>query len=110
MPTAEDFQMDFTSEAFRVPELLFQPSLIGFDNMGLGDLISRIITKKIPSTHLPGVLSNIFLTGGSSRLPGFAERLFNEITANSPAKSIIKIYKALYLFLLSLLIFSAIRV
>jgi len=73
------------TELFRCSEVLFQPKLIGYDVKGTQDLVLDALFKS-PLDTRADLLCNISLAGGSTLLPGFAERLTNELAALVPKK------------------------
>jgi len=70
-------------ERFRAPEILFQPSLIGEEYLGIHQMMVHSITKT--DTDLRRQLyEKIYLSGGTTMLPGIPERLINEIQLMKP--------------------------
>lgn len=66
------------NERFMVPEALFHPSDLGMDEAGLAETIAASIESVHP--QLRGLLySNIVVSGGTARCPGFVERLTTEL-------------------------------
>jgi len=66
-------------EKFTAPEILFQPSLANKKTCGLGDLVYYSLLKCPGSLHQE-LLSNITLSGGNSKFPGFERRLTSEVS------------------------------
>jgi len=66
-------------ERFQIPEVLFKPSDIGINEGGISDMIAQITSSRVPHTMEPVMLSNIVVGGGNTRIPGFGQRLRNEI-------------------------------
>jgi actin-related protein 6 len=66
-----------------VPEILFSPSDVGIDQMGLGEAVGYCILG-CPEEARSHLYSNILVTGGSAKFPGFKERLYKEIRASAP--------------------------
>lgn len=67
-----------SNERFAVPELLFKPSDVGFEQAG----VSTCVHEGVSSLKLfqrPLALGNVVCVGGNARIPGFRDRLFNEI-------------------------------
>ena len=65
-------------EAFRAPEILFQPELIGSEYKGIHDILVKSVMKT--DLDLRRVLfSQMVLAGGSTMFQGFGERLLNEV-------------------------------
>ncbi|OWK17099.1 ACTR6, partial [Cervus elaphus hippelaphus] len=59
------------NERFAVPEILFNPSDIGIQEMGIPEAI-------------PHFFKNIVLTGGNSLFPGFRDRVYSEVRCLTP--------------------------
>ncbi|KAK3672985.1 Actin-related protein 6 [Recurvomyces mirabilis] len=62
------------NERFVVPELLFRPSDIGMQQDGICGTILQAINA-LPEVLRQAYLANIVVVGGTSKLPGFVERL-----------------------------------
>ena len=70
--------IEMGSEAYRAPEILFQPDLIGSECLGVPDVLVKSVTKA--DLDLRKVLfSQIVLAGGSTMFQGFGDRLLNEV-------------------------------
>ena len=65
-----NYQLLLGVERCRVPELLFQPSLIGSPVAGVPQLIERVLSSYSPEVR-DALCSNFFITGGGSLVPGF---------------------------------------
>ncbi|CAI9284396.1 unnamed protein product [Lactuca saligna] len=72
------------AERFRCPEVLFQPNVIGMEATGIHEMTYNSVIKCDIDLrrHLFG---HILLSGGSTILPGFADRMTKEITALAPS-------------------------
>jgi actin-related protein len=77
-------------EAFRCPEALFQPILIGKEMQGIHEATFNSI-KKCDVEMRGEFYANIVLSGGTSMLPGMKERFLKELTALTPYKTPIKV-------------------
>lgn len=62
-------------EAIRVPEVLFQPSMIGCSEAGLAELLDFVF-KMFSYDEQLVLANNVFLTGGVARLPGKITKIF----------------------------------
>lgn len=78
-------------EKFQVAELLFNPSLMGFEQSGLHECVYKAI-KKSDTDLRKTLFSNIILAGGSTLFPGLGNRLYSEIQKLSSKETKIKIY------------------
>jgi len=77
-------------ETFMAPEIMFQPSLASKKSCGLSQLIYYSVLKcdeKIRSE----LLSNITLSGGNTKFPGFEKRLYQELSELFDEKTTIKV-------------------
>eukprot|EP00064_Thunnus_orientalis_P019654 superscaffoldBa00005014_g19780 len=72
------------NERFAVPEMLFHPSDIGIQEMGVPEAIVHSI-QSLPEEMQPHFYQNIVLTGGNTLFPGFRERLEAELRSLVPA-------------------------
>lgn len=78
------------NERFRCSEILFNPELEGFDWYSVQELLFKSIMKCSPDERAT-MFQNIFLSGGTTMLPGFAERIEKEIKALAPKDTKIKV-------------------
>ncbi|CAG8499345.1 16313_t:CDS:10 [Acaulospora colombiana] len=91
----EDFaqihQLHVNIERIRVPEALFQPSILGLDQAGIvetfGDIISRFDEEQRKNM-------SVFVTGGHTRTPGLLNRMNISLRSILPAGSPLKIIHA----------------
>ncbi|KAK5866752.1 hypothetical protein PBY51_011303 [Eleginops maclovinus] len=72
------------NERFAVPEMLFHPSDIGIQEMGIPEAIVHSI-QSLPEEMHAHFFQNIVLTGGNILFSGFRERLEAELRALAPA-------------------------
>ncbi|CAI5499528.1 unnamed protein product, partial [Closterium sp. Naga37s-1] len=119
-PTDADYQIRLGVERVRAAEIIFEPSLIGLDRAGLGESLGAAVrrtaeelrSKLVPlysrTKSASGAFvvataglgmenvppSFLFLTGGSSLLPGMRGRLEAEYRQVLPMGSGIKIVEA----------------
>eukprot|EP01102_Stenamoeba_stenopodia_P011405 TRINITY_DN3499_c0_g8_i1.p1 TRINITY_DN3499_c0_g8~~TRINITY_DN3499_c0_g8_i1.p1 ORF type:complete len:730 (+),score=220.24 TRINITY_DN3499_c0_g8_i1:113-2302(+) len=81
--TEEEYQLLIGVERIRVPEVLFQPSMFGIDQMGLPEVIFNVLSAFTPEEQ--SLLSkNILLTGGNVLFPGTRDRIVAEVRAIRP--------------------------
>eukprot|EP00002_Diphylleia_rotans_P039230 TRINITY_DN9057_c0_g1_i1.p1 TRINITY_DN9057_c0_g1~~TRINITY_DN9057_c0_g1_i1.p1 ORF type:complete len:1142 (+),score=217.94 TRINITY_DN9057_c0_g1_i1:96-3521(+) len=66
------------NQGFRVPEVLFQPSIAGYDAMSVPQMIAEAI-KNCAVDLRPRIAQNIILSGGHTCFPGFGARLQEEL-------------------------------
>ncbi|EOB14595.1 actin family protein [Nosema bombycis CQ1] len=66
-------------DLFRVGEILFEPSVVGSNQMGIGEILENILNNHN--------IKNIFITGGFSQIEGLKERIIfeaNKYSQNGP--------------------------
>ncbi|TMW48030.1 hypothetical protein DOY81_006894 [Sarcophaga bullata] len=85
-PLADDSDQQMVrlcNERFTVPELLFNPSDVGIQQVGIPEAVIDAL-KVCPNYTHHELLRNILVIGGSSLFPGFIPRLKKEIRALAP--------------------------
>ncbi|KAJ8300362.1 hypothetical protein KUTeg_021881 [Tegillarca granosa] len=90
---AEYYRLHLAIERIRVPELLFQPSMIGIEQAGIVETIDYVL-KKYDATHQDRLTKNIFITGGNAMFNNFTNRLEQEMMEIRPFKSVYHISRA----------------
>ena len=105
MPTAEDFQIRLWTDRYRGSELIWQPSIIGMENEGLGEILEnglnyfgRPLTERSPPNQVDNrakLLSYVLVYGGNSLVPRFDERVAHELRMLSPSDAKINVVRAL---------------
>jgi len=78
------------TERFRVPEVLFKPSLIGKEASGIHDTLFQSIMKCDVDIR-KDLYSNVVLSGGNTMFEGIGERIAKELTALAPSTMQIKV-------------------
>mmetsp|Transcript_42303 Transcript_42303/g.62759 ORF Transcript_42303/g.62759 Transcript_42303/m.62759 type:complete len:388 (-) Transcript_42303:114-1277(-) len=79
-----------SSERYQAPEILFDPSLIGSEEAGAAEVLMNSVQKSDLDLR-PTLFSQIVLSGGSSLLPGFGDRLLAETRSRCSAHTRIRI-------------------
>lgn len=75
---------------FHCPEALFQPSILGMEACGIHETTYKSIIKS--NIDIRKIMYKcIVLSGGTTKYPGFANRMRKEITALAPSGTEIKI-------------------
>ncbi|TDH10741.1 hypothetical protein EPR50_G00078640 [Perca flavescens] len=87
---AEYHQLFVGTERLRCPEILFQPSPTGEDQMGLMETLQYVLARYTPEQQ-EALVSNVFLTGGNMQYPGMKERVERELLAMRPFQSHFKV-------------------
>ncbi|XP_034000453.1 actin-related protein 5 [Trematomus bernacchii] len=90
---AEYHQLFVGTERLRCPELLFQPSPTGEEQMGLMEALQYVLARYTPEQQ-EALVSNVFLTGGNMLYPGMKERVERELLAMRPFQSQFKVTMA----------------
>jgi actin beta/gamma 1 len=78
------------NERFRCPEVLFQPSFIGKEAVGVHETMFQTIMKCDVDIR-KDLYANIVMSGGTTMYEGLAERLTKEITALAPSTMKVKV-------------------
>ncbi|XP_050975850.1 actin-related protein 5 isoform X2 [Labeo rohita] len=87
---AEYHQLFLGTERLRVPEILFQPSLIGEEQMGLMETM-QFVLEQYPPEQQEALTKNVFLTGGNLQYPGLKERVQRDLLTIRPFQSHFKV-------------------
>ncbi|GAB0090262.1 Actin-related protein 6 [Sergentomyia squamirostris] len=75
--------LQVNNERFSVPELLFHPSDIGIQQMGVAEAVMDAVAACPPET-IEHLLRNIIVCGGSALFQGMEKRLQSEIRSLAP--------------------------
>jgi actin-related protein len=75
--------VELGSERFRCAEILFQPSIVQQEFPSISTLVTRAITGCAIDMRR-ALSSNIILSGGNTMLPGFSQRLQEDVLAAFP--------------------------
>ncbi|PIK59741.1 putative actin-related protein 6 [Apostichopus japonicus] len=78
------------NERFAVPEVLFNPSDVSIQEMGIPEAIVYCIGL-VQEDMRPHLFKNIILTGGNSLFPGFKERVERDVRAMAPLDYEVKV-------------------
>lgn len=81
------------NERFAVPELLFNPTDIGIQEVGVPGAVMQSLSI-LPEALKVGMLANIVVVGGNSLIQGFMERLQSELMALVPAEYVLNLTRA----------------
>ena len=66
-----------------MPEILFQPSIIGHEQAGISETVDYIL-KLFPEDIQQRLVENVFVTGSLAGLPGLKDRLETDLLASRP--------------------------
>jgi actin len=84
-------EIGIANERFRCPELLFKPSLNGFEFDGIDQTLFDSSVKWDIDVR-KDLYSNIVLSGGTTMFPGLSERLEKEITRLAPTGTKVQVF------------------
>jgi centractin len=82
--------IDIGPSRFRAPELLFQPHLFGYEWSGIHEVLHTAIRKSDLDLR-KALYGNIVLSGGSTLIRGFGDRLLQEIKVLAPKDNKVRI-------------------
>lgn len=82
-PETDEQCLKLANERFAIPEVLFHPSNIGIDQMGIPEAIAHAISLTPKEMH-PHLYANIIVTGGNALFSGFEERLLSDVRKLAP--------------------------
>lgn len=83
--------LSVSTERFAVPEVLFRPSDIGIEYLGIAEAIVQSIEACDP-IYRAAMYQNIVLTGGTMKIPNLKERLEQELRSLAPTNYKVRIY------------------
>ncbi len=83
---ANYYQYHLTVERIRIPEIVFEPSMIGYDNAGLAEMIQLVLRNMSPETA-QSMCEQVYLCGGNSNFPQFKDRILSELVMQRPVGS-----------------------
>ncbi|KAG0262784.1 Nuclear actin-protein involved in chromatin remodeling [Mortierella polycephala] len=92
----QTYQLHLNVERIRVPEVLFQPGIVGLDQMGLVETIQDVL-KRFDAQARQRLVQNILVTGGMAQIPGLIDRLDHSMRAIlpfSPGKKLYEVRRA----------------
>uniref|UniRef100_A0A2L2YCC9 Actin-related protein 6 n=2 Tax=Parasteatoda tepidariorum TaxID=114398 RepID=A0A2L2YCC9_PARTP len=81
-PKENEQLIRMNNERFMVPEVLFNPSDVNIDEMGISEAIIHCI-EATPEDVQPHLYKNILVTGGNASFPGFKERVYNDVRSEA---------------------------
>ncbi|KAK5814911.1 chromatin remodeling complex subunit [Linnemannia elongata] len=79
----QTYQLHLNVERIRVPEVLFQPGIIGLDQTGLVETMQDIL-KRFDKQARDRMVQNILVTGGMAQVPGLIDRLDQSVRSILP--------------------------
>lgn len=82
-PKDNEQLLRLNNERFMVPELLFHPSDIGIEEMGIPEAVNHVV-ETLPKEMRPHMLKNVLLIGGNACFPAFGERVYTDLRSLCP--------------------------
>lgn len=80
-PINNEMVLDF--ERFRIPEILYQPSIIGVDQPGLGEAVNILMHRQKEETSRK-LLKRVYLSGGNTCWRNILHRTYSTIAQEIP--------------------------
>eukprot|EP00299_Pterocystis_sp_00344_P017660 c8850_g1_i3.p2 GENE.c8850_g1_i3~~c8850_g1_i3.p2 ORF type:complete len:194 (-),score=52.39 c8850_g1_i3:539-1120(-) len=84
-------EISLTSERFRASEILFRPSILGSEYLGVHEMVSQAISKSQLEMRRT-LYADIVLAGGTTKCLGFGQRLLNEVTKSAPKDTKVRVF------------------
>ncbi|ELU05751.1 hypothetical protein CAPTEDRAFT_156089 [Capitella teleta] len=89
------YNQEFGVERFRVPEGLFDPSIIkGIEGSNSMLSMGHVVTTSVGLCDIdirPGLYNSVIVVGGNSLLNGFTDRLSRDLSTKTPASMKLKV-------------------
>ena len=91
---AQDAEVAMTlgNERFTIPEIIFSPSDLGSKQPGLADCVMQSLSV-LPPLVQATMLSNTLVVGGNAKIPGFVERVQNELRSKVKTEWAVRVRK-----------------
>lgn len=95
----KNHELHMNVERIRVPEILFHPSMAGIDQAGISELLRDLLLHRLDGNLTAGgqlysLLQDVFVTGGVSNLPNFAQRIAIDLKSCLPTGAPLYVRKA----------------
>lgn len=94
------YHQDFGTERFRIPEALFDPSMVQMRGGMVGNTmlgVGHIVTTSVGMCDVdvrPALYGSVVVTGGNSFIQGFPERLNRDLSMRIPSSMRLKLISA----------------
>ncbi|SPR00147.1 unnamed protein product (mitochondrion) [Plasmodiophora brassicae] len=82
------------AQRIRVPEVLFQPSIIGIDQCGISEAVMAVLSRSSCAAYREQMCRNVFTCGGTTLFRGFRQRLYDSMRSMLPVSSDLRVVKA----------------
>jgi actin-related protein 6 len=91
-PESDEVSMTLGNERFTVPEIIFTPSDIASKQPGVADCVMQSLSV-LPPLIQATMLANTLVVGGNAKIPGFVERLQNELRMRTRTDYAVRVRK-----------------
>jgi actin-related protein 6 len=91
-PITDQQTIRMNNERFQVPEILFYPSDVGVNQVGVSHGILHSV-ESLPEEVRPHMYENILLIGGNACFPGFKERIEQDLRSMINAMYEIRVHR-----------------
>lgn len=81
----DEISMTLGSERFTIPEILFTPSDFGSRQPGIAEAVIQSLSVLPPALQAT-LLANILVVGGNTKMPGFIQRINDEVRVLAPTE------------------------
>ncbi|RMZ84368.1 hypothetical protein DV738_g584, partial [Chaetothyriales sp. CBS 135597] len=87
-----EIRMTLSNERFTIPEIIFTPSDIGSKQPGLADCVMQSLAV-LPPLIQATLLSNVLVVGGNANIPGFVDRIQQELRSRVRSEWAVRVHK-----------------
>ncbi|RMZ79597.1 hypothetical protein DV737_g3296, partial [Chaetothyriales sp. CBS 132003] len=87
-----EISMTLGNERFTIPEIIFNPSDIGSKQPGLADCVMQSLAL-LPPLIQATLLSNVLVVGGNANIPGFVDRVQQELRSRVRSEWAVRVRK-----------------
>ncbi|RMZ90245.1 hypothetical protein DV736_g2521, partial [Chaetothyriales sp. CBS 134916] len=87
-----EISMTLGNERFTIPEIIFSPSDIGSKQPGLADCVMQSLAV-LPPLIQATLLSNVLVVGGNANVPGFVDRVQQELRSRVRSEWAVRVRK-----------------
>eukprot|EP00730_Choanoeca_flexa_P004042 TRINITY_DN11584_c0_g10_i1.p1 TRINITY_DN11584_c0_g10~~TRINITY_DN11584_c0_g10_i1.p1 ORF type:complete len:729 (+),score=183.56 TRINITY_DN11584_c0_g10_i1:85-2271(+) len=88
-----EMQFELGVEQIQVPELVFQPAMMGVDQTGLAGAM-EFVFPRFTTEQQQAMAEHIFVTGGLANIRNMTARIEQEVIGIRPFQSVVKVYQA----------------
>ncbi|RMD39717.1 hypothetical protein DV735_g5411, partial [Chaetothyriales sp. CBS 134920] len=92
LTSESEISMTLNNERFTIPEIIFTPSDIGSKQPGLADCVMQSLAV-LPPLIQATLLSNVLVVGGNANIPGFVDRIQQELRSRVRSEWAVRVRK-----------------